>query len=421
MVKISDECRQDILSDNYWTRYMACNRILKENGVSKEFYQLRRVLQLITSKSNEPTELEKANFSKALTELEKYIENYGKKIDLSKLSKEELNELFLDECYNTTDLTHKKVVEFFENGADINYKDKENLNSFFLASRYENVDINREFLKRGADVNEPLTAGSKNTVWTNYYSTNYETLKLFIEYGANLDHIGDNGCGVLHNLTKCTEEKFHQNVKLLIDSGANVNLKNNQGQTALFIACANGCVEYINLFAEKGCDINLVDNQGNTPLIVAVKNNKKSSVEALLKLNANKDIKDSQGQTAYELSIKSGSSELACLFDAKNGENDIKNSENFQKVKELKEKIIQKMKNGGKYSNIDNEGVDEFFYENGTYIARYSEHQSDYTCESKYQDDESALKYLYKCLYNERLHKTELEAYEYILGSLSFV
>jgi hypothetical protein len=172
---ISEEDRQNIQSDNYLQRYHACENALKVNNVPKYIYQLRRIFSLIKTAKDQPTEAERALFARAVTELEHYVRSHNKEVDFERLSgTPELNELFLDECYSYESLTHEIVLKFMQHGADLNYRDPNGLKPFQYASRSNNVDINREFLTRGADVNEKCSPESNNTIWTNNHSVVYE-------------------------------------------------------------------------------------------------------------------------------------------------------------------------------------------------------------------------------------------------------
>ena len=50
-------------------------------------------------------------------------------------------------------------------------------------------------------------------------------------------------------------------VRALLDCGANVNVQDDEGSTALMCACEHGRVEIVKLLLEQpGCDISIVDN-----------------------------------------------------------------------------------------------------------------------------------------------------------------
>jgi ankyrin repeat protein len=58
-------------------------------------------------------------------------------------------------------------------------------------------------------------------------------------------------------------------VRLLLDHGANLSLRNQFGGTALHDAALGGSVEVINLLLDRGANPQLRDNSGHTALDLA--------------------------------------------------------------------------------------------------------------------------------------------------------
>lgn len=61
-------------------------------------------------------------------------------------------------------------------------------------------------------------------------------------------------------------------LRKLISSGANINLVDNDEQTALHLAAANGNIKVAKLLIEHGANISSVDNYGWTALFIASEN-----------------------------------------------------------------------------------------------------------------------------------------------------
>lgn len=55
-------------------------------------------------------------------------------------------------------------------------------------------------------------------------------------------------------------------VKLLLDHGANANIKGNNGVTALYSATSQGKEDVMKLLIKSGADINAPNSDGWTPL-----------------------------------------------------------------------------------------------------------------------------------------------------------
>ena len=77
----------------------------------------------------------------------------------------------------------------------------------------------------------------------------------------------------------------------LIQRGANVNLVDGSGRTALAHACIAERADIVELLSElKECDVNIPDNDGNTPIIYAVRSRNVKVVTVLLDGFRNVDV-----------------------------------------------------------------------------------------------------------------------------------
>ncbi|MEI0697330.1 ankyrin repeat domain-containing protein [Brachyspira intermedia] len=70
-------------------------------------------------------------------------------------------------------------------------------------------------------------------------------------------------------------------VRLLIDSGADINLKNIADVTVLILASMNNHLEIVKYLVENGADINVKDKKGRTALRYAVENGHSEVAEFL--------------------------------------------------------------------------------------------------------------------------------------------
>ena len=78
-------------------------------------------------------------------------------------------------------------------------------------------------------------------------------------------------------LVDCADEGNLTDVDLLLRAGANIN-SYDAGQTALYLAAVHGNEKLINFLLDRGADINLQDQNGNTALIGAACSGDRKSV-----------------------------------------------------------------------------------------------------------------------------------------------
>ena len=88
--------------------------------------------------------------------------------------------------------------------------------------------------------------------------------------------------GVNEDLIEAAKRGDLQEVSHLLDKGADVNAKNNEGASALFLAALKGHIEIVHALLDKGADVNAKSNKGGTALMVASLNGYGEIVQALL-------------------------------------------------------------------------------------------------------------------------------------------
>ena len=110
-------------------------------------------------------------------------------------------------------------------------------------------------------------------------------------------------------------------VKLLIDKGADVNAKTDDGMTALIVAAENGQADVAKLLIDKGADINVknpetdsLNNLGFTPLMYAAFWGRMDIVKLLLDKGADLNAKDFKGNTAEKLARQYDHYDIAAVL-----------------------------------------------------------------------------------------------------------
>ena len=96
-------------------------------------------------------------------------------------------------------------------------------------------------------------------------------------------------------------------VRLLLDRGAEINVRNSKGMTPLLMAAHGGRTEIVSMLIKAGADVDTPEREyGFTPLIVASSKGHAETVEALLDAGADENIRANNGLTALQLARDSG-------------------------------------------------------------------------------------------------------------------
>ena len=108
------------------------------------------------------------------------------------------------------------------------------------------------------------------------------------------------------NLTQAADKGDLARVKVLLEAGADVNRKDNEGRTALMnAAAAGGDVGITKTLLDAGAQVNEVDEDGHTALTLATKYGTAEQMQALMKGGADPEIQveSEENQTALWFAI----------------------------------------------------------------------------------------------------------------------
>ena len=128
---------------------------------------------------------------------------------------------------------------------------------------------------------------------------NTEDVERFISEGADVNKKDNNGDSPIHlsALYGRTET-----VKLLLDRGATIDVKNNNaGNTPIHLASRYGYIETVKLLLDREAAIDVKNNDGDTPIHRAAENGKTDTVKLLLDRGADPYITNKKGKTARDL------------------------------------------------------------------------------------------------------------------------
>ena len=149
----------------------------------------------------------------------------------------------------------------------------------------------------------------------------HRELVMLLDDGSDVNEADDLGRTILWKAAKQGEYLI---AKLLVDRGANVNIASSGlGWSPVLCACGHSQehTEILKLVVEKGADVNFKDNEGWTPLMHAALARNEESVEYLVKAGARADETVVQGlvdtpHTPAMLARLASSDKIAEYLDA---------------------------------------------------------------------------------------------------------
>ena len=217
--------------------------------------------------------------------------------------------------FHTFDYGNIDLIKLLlENGADANIKDRFGDTLLFIAINGNNIDLAKLLINHGADIN--LTRDSGETLL--FYAIDRKKpklAKLLIESGADVNLENDtvylkeypDRTTVESGKSPLFSHKIDQEtLKILIENGADIDIKGKFGQTPLFYAVSRETVSIAKILIENGADINARDKYGRTPLF---ESNNQKIAQLLIDAGADVNVKDKRDRTP--------------LFEAKNRDQDV--------------------------------------------------------------------------------------------------
>jgi ankyrin repeat protein len=188
--------------------------------------------------------------------------------------------------------------------------------SLRAAAHSGNVDLMEFLISKGADVNGISdNPNDRDTVLIGAASRcKKEAVEETLRYHPLVNAQDFNGDSALSRfLGSCAPGSADVEgiFELLIAAGANVNLKNDQGQTPIFSACFNESA--VGLLAQAGADLNAKDKSGRNALMHCVA---PEFAKAMIAAGADLNARDREGHTAAEAARDMGNTGLADVLEA---------------------------------------------------------------------------------------------------------
>jgi ankyrin repeat protein len=195
------------------------------------------------------------------------------------------------------------IAALVEAGADIRVKDAMDRTPLTQAMRHnKNPEITTYFINTTKeDVNAKDASGMTPLMRACYY--NYpEIIAALIEAGADVNGRDNDGETPLTLAARYSDNP--KVVAALIEAGADVNGRDGDGETPLMRACYYNYPEIIAALIEAGADVNARDDNGKTPLMRACYYNYPEIIAALIEAGADVNARDNDGKTPLTLAAE---------------------------------------------------------------------------------------------------------------------
>ncbi|XP_036898710.1 protein phosphatase 1 regulatory subunit 12A isoform X4 [Sturnira hondurensis] len=290
-----------------------------------------------------------------------------------------------------------EVLKLLHRGADINYANVDGLTALHQACIDDNVDMVKFLVENGANINQPDNEG-----WIPLHaaaSCGYlDIAEFLIGQGAHVGAVNSEGDTPLDIAEEEAMEELLQNevnrqgvdieaarkeeerimlrdARQWLNSGHINDVRHaKSGGTALHVAAAKGYTEVLKLLIQAGYDVNIKDYDGWTPLHAAAHWGKEEACRILVDNLCDMDMVNKVGQTAFDVADEDILGYLEELQKKQNLLHSEKrekkspliestaNMDNNQSQKTFKNKetlIIEPEKNASRIESLEQEKVDE--------------------------------------------------------------
>ncbi|KAM4569728.1 protein phosphatase 1 regulatory subunit 12A isoform 7-T7 [Odontesthes bonariensis] len=292
----------------------------------------------------------------------------------------------------------EEVLRMLDRGADINYANVDGLTALHQACIDDNVDMVTFLVEHGASVNQPDNEG-----WIPLHaaaSCGYlDIAEYLISQGASVGVVNSEGETPMDIAEEEAMEELLQNeinrqgvdieaarkeeervmlrdARQWLNSGQIQDTRHTKsGGTALHVAAAKGYVEVLKLLIQAGYDVNVKDYDGWTPLHAASHWGKEEACRILVENLCDMDLINKMGQTAFDVADEDVLGYLEELQKKQNllmsEKKDVKKSpliettttgDNNQSLKPLKSKetlLLEPEKSAPRIETLEPEKVDE--------------------------------------------------------------
>ena len=217
---------------------------------------------------------------------------------------------------------YKPVIDMIKLGVDVvgTNNSRDNLINAVATKlcyddkHHEQFEMIENLIELGAD--PKFTDGYGNTLIHNLYNSDKkyivkltEIIQSLIELGVDINAQNSNGSTVAHYIAGSNYAESAKLLKhLIVKFGADMTIKNKQGDTPLMIACSRDCYYGVNkdlgffdaIMHDTNVNINDIDSSGRTVLMMALNAENYETSEKILQHDIDLSIVNKYNNTAHD-------------------------------------------------------------------------------------------------------------------------
>jgi ankyrin repeat protein len=195
-------------------------------------------------------------------------------------------------------------------GANVNAKDKSGQTALTGAIILSNTEYVRFLIAQKADVNFFDDKGETPLIHALGPTSKPEIVRALIAAGADVDATKM----FMSPLVMAAQNGSLEDVKLLVEAGADIHARTYLGVNAMATAALMGHADVVAYLIDKGSDVNERFGNGVTPLEAAATAGQLEAVKTLLAKNADVNAADKSGMTPYRAALANNHPDIAELL-----------------------------------------------------------------------------------------------------------